>query len=330
MTLRSRLLALVSAVVAVIVVLVTTTVSASARRSFAALDAERAAALVAQFRREFEVAGDQIGLRVERIAVSDAVVRTAAEIGPSKADYASYVNEAAPLAAAQELDFLDLVASDGTIISSAHWPARFGYRHSWVTDRLVASASPDEFLQAVELPQDTALSLVAVRRVSTGDRSVYVAGGRWLDREFLQSLVLPAGMRVLLYRNLEPEVSRRQLISASGDVADAAALEPLISRVRQTGTETREAIDGPEGPETIDAIPLAGRDGSVLGVLLVGSSGRELASLVRRIRWSGAAFGGLGLFLGFLLSYLVASKVTRPVEQLAAAAREVAGGNWDV
>ena len=137
-------------------------------------------------------------------------------------------------------------------------------------------------------------------------------------------------MRVLLYRNIEPEVSRRQLIGASGDVSQEAALEPLISRVRQTGHEASETIAWPDGPEAMTAIPLAGRDGGVLGVLLVGASGRELAALVRQIRWSGVGFGGLGLALGFALSYIVASRITRPVEQLADAARTVAAGDWSV
>ena len=64
--------------------------------------------------------------------------------------------------------------------------------------------------------------------------------------------------------------------------------------------------------------------------LLVGSSGSELAALVRQIRWSGVAFGALGLVFGFVLSFLVASRVTRPVEQLAVAARSVADGHWEV
>src|SRR5206468_7240920 len=52
-TLRTRLFALVSAVVATTVALTTWTVSASARRAFEALDAQRTAALIAQFRGEF-------------------------------------------------------------------------------------------------------------------------------------------------------------------------------------------------------------------------------------------------------------------------------------
>ena len=49
-----------------------------------------------------------------------------------------------------------------------------------------------------------------------------------------------------------------------------------------------------------------------------------------RIRWSGVAFGGLGVALGFVLRYLVAARVTRPVERLAFAARDIADGDWNV
>ena len=330
MSLRTRLFALVSVVVTLTVLLVTVTVASSARRSFAMLDEQRTAALVAQFRSEFKAEGDQVGSRLDRIAASDALIRMAADAGGSGRDQAVDVNEAGPLATAQSLDFLDIVAADGTIISSAHWPAKFGYRHPWVTPSVIHPRSSEEFLQAVELPHEVALGLVAVHKVGTGERSVYVAGGRRLDREFLESLVLPPGMRVLLYRNLEPEVSTRQLIDPSGAAAQATVLLPLIARVREDGQEASETIEWPEGPEAMSAIPLAGRNGNVLGILLVGSSGRELAALVRQIRWSGVAFGGLGLVFGFVLSYLVASRVTRPVEQLATAARTVAGGDWNV
>ena len=330
MSLRTRLFALVSVVVTLTVLLVTVTVSSSARRSFATLDEQRTAALVAQFRSEFEAEGEQVGARLDRIAASDALIRTAADAGGSRGDRAAYVNEAGPLATAQGLDFLDIVASDGTIISSAHWPAKFGYRHSWVTPSVIHPRSSEVFLQAVELPHEIALGLVAVHKVGTDDRSVYVAGGRRLDREFLDSLVLPPGMRVLLYRNLEPEVSTRRLIDPSGATAQATVLLPLVARVRQTAQEASETVEWPDGPEAVSAIPLAGRNGDVLGILLVGSSGRELAALVRQIRWSGMAFGGLGLVFGFALSYLVASRVTRPVEQLATAARTLAGGGWNV
>jgi signal transduction histidine kinase len=328
MSLRNRLFALVSGVVVLTVVLVTWTVSSSARQSFATVDAQRSAALVAQFRREFANQGEQVAMRVDRAAQSDAAARVAAGVASSR-DFAPYVNEAAALAAAQELDVLDLVAPDGTIVSSAEWPARFGYQLPWAAKRAATSRSGG-FLQPIELPDETALALVAVRALPAGARALYLAGGRRLDRKFLQSLVLPPGMRVLLYENLQPEVSGRHLIAAEDDPPEAAPLEPLIARVIQDRREARDAIEWPDGPETVDALPLAGPDGPVLGVLLVGSSGRELAALVRRIRWSGVGFGAVAIAFGFLLSFLVSARVTRPVEQLAGAARAVADGDWDV
>jgi signal transduction histidine kinase len=328
-TLRARLFALVSAVVATIVVLTTWTVSVSARRAFEALDAQRTAVLVAECRREFAKQGDDVAARVERMAESDVLRRTAIDVGNARVDRAALVNEAAPLASAHGLDFLDIVAADGTIVSSAHWPARFGYKHP--SAARVRSADRGAFLDVVELPRETALALVAARGVSAGgERRLLVIGGRRLDHQFLQSFALPEGMRVMLYRNIEPEIVRQQLVDSRGQVADAGALEPVVARVRQQGQERVETIHWPDGPETVDAIPLPGRDGAVLGVLLVGSSGRALASLVNRIRWSGAVFGAVGLVLGFGLSYLVAARVTRPVEQLADAARAVSAGRWDV
>ena len=323
MSLRNRLFALVSGVVLLTVVLVTLTVTASARRSFATLDEERTAALVAQFRREFANQGTQVAERVDRIAQSDAVSRIAAS-----RDAAPYVNEATTLAAAQGLDVLDLATGDGTIVSSAEWPARFGYRNGWITTQ-VPNATP-AFLQAVELPEETTLALVAVRMLAGGGGNLYIAGGRRLDRKFLQSLVLAPGMRVLLYQNLQPEISNRQLLAGEHDPPQAAPLEPLIAHVIHNRQETKDTIEWPDGPETIDALPLTGRDGSVLGVLLVGSSGRELAALVGRIRWSGVAFGSVAIALGFMLAFVISARVTRPVEQLAGAARAVADGDWDV
>ena len=46
------------------------------------------------------------------------------------ADYSAFVNEAKTLADNQQLDFLEFVDSRGTILSSAQWPAKFGYKEN--------------------------------------------------------------------------------------------------------------------------------------------------------------------------------------------------------
>jgi nitrogen fixation/metabolism regulation signal transduction histidine kinase len=83
----------------------------------------------------------------------------------------------------------------------------------------------------------------------------------------------------------------------------------------------------PADDETIDAIPLNGEDGQLLGVLLLGSSRRPYVELRQQIRSAALLSGGIGILLAVVLASWAAARVTRPVEQLAHAARQVAAGN---
>ncbi|PYU99536.1 MAG: hypothetical protein DMG10_24665 [Acidobacteria bacterium] len=325
MTFGVRLLVLVALTVTVSVATVTWVVSTRARRAFESLDDQRTEALISQFRREFASRGDEVVRRVEGIARSEAALRIAIELSRPGPDYSQFVNEAASLAQAHGLDFLELVSHDGAIVSSAHWPARYGYKADWVLEQADWN---EAFLRSEELPNETALALMTVRTVSAGEKKLHIAGGKRLGQEFLNSLVLPAGMRALLYHNKQPGFDEKSLTGASGPVPEAGKLAPLIERVLSKGGESTETVDAREGPETVQAIPLAGREAKLLGVLLVGSSRRELASLVRRIRTAGMVAGGIGILLGVLLSYWVTARVTRPVALLAQGAQKVAAGDW--
>ncbi len=327
MRLRTRLLWLVSSTIAVTVALTTWSVSRSARAAFVTQEAQRTRSLVAQFRHEFARSGEDVFSRVERLASSESVQQIPIELAGASADRSRYVDEAAGLAQSHGLDFLEIVAGDGTIISSAQWRARFGYRHPWAT-AVQEQERGHAFLQVVETATDRALGLLAVRSVTAGGQTIFLAGGRRLDRQFLADLGLPDGMRALLYRNLEPGFAPQQVVDGGGTVEDGEQFEQLVARVRQSKREATETIQRPDGSETFRGIPLTGRDGSVLGVLLVGSSGREWAARIGGIRRAGLAFGTLGILLGVALSYVIAARVTRPVEDLAAAARAVADGDW--
>ena len=330
MTLRSRLFALVSAAVVVAVVLVTLTVTAGARRSFAAVDAQRTAALVAQFRREVDSQGAQVVARVQRAAASDTIARFRAAMDGADVDYAPWVQEASLLARTHELDVLDIVAPDGTIVSSAHWPASFGTRGRWAVPHRRTVDVSSAFLQPIELPQGQALAMAALEPLDTAAGRFHLAGGRRLDREFLQSLVVPPGLPVLLYGSRDAGSSQYVLIAASDETPADSGLERVVDRVHESGVELTTTVRGDAVDGLAHAIPLGAGDGTVGGVLLVLSRGEEIAALVRRIRWSGVVFGAFGIALGCGLSYLVAARVTRPVERLAETARTVADGNWDV
>jgi len=327
MSFRARLLLSFSAAVILTAGLVTLIVSSATRRAFEERDNQRTAALVAQFRREFARRGDEVVQRVEGVAATEGVLRMAIDLSRPDANPGPYVNEAAALAATHGLDFLELISYDGAIVSSAQWPARFGYKAEWVVQPVDWKAQ-GAFLEAEELPDEAALALVAVRAVSAGDRNLYVVGGYRLDRQFLASLPLPSGMRALLYRDFEPRFKPELLAGVEGPVAGAARLAPLVDRVRAHLRDAAETVDWPDGPETFQAMPLAGRENNLLGVLLVGSSRRDMAALAAGIRRTGALAATLGILLGAALSFWAARRITLPVERLAEGARAVASGDW--
>lgn len=333
MNFRARLLAVFALTVLVAVGLVAWIIASRTRDAFRALDSQRTAALLAQFRREFARRAQEVTGRVEGIANAEDTLRTASALSGAAPDYSAYVDTAGDLASAHQLDFLELIADDGTLISSAQWPARFGYKEAWVREP-VDWVAQGAFLKREELADSVALGIMAVRAVRAGDKNLYIVGGRKLDREFLASLVLPAGMRALLYQDVGPSgAAPGSLVDASGPLNQPDKLMPLVSRAKQSPGESSATITWTKDPasaETFHVIPLTGREKEVLGMFLVGASLEEQVELERHIRGVAILVAGGGIVLGIILSGWAAGRVTRPVKQLAAASRQVAGGNWNV
>jgi signal transduction histidine kinase len=330
MSFRRKLLLVFALTVFIAVAAVAWIVSAFTRRAFERSNEDRTLALIKQFQREFSRRGDDIVRRVEAIASSDSVTHMALAVSRSAPDYGAYLSEARSLADNQQLDFLELLDSQGAIISSAQSPAKFGYKTSGFNPAQPVPKAA--YLKQEELPEGSVLGLFATRAVTVADKPLYVLGGRHLDKDFLASLELPSGMRALLYQNLAPAFSPLLLIDPSGTLQQPEKLLPIIQEVQQQGGEPTETIhwsSDPADDETIHAIPLRGQDNQLLGVLLVGNSRRTYVELERRIGYVALLVGGGGILLAVVLSTWAAGRVTRPVVQLAQAAREVAGGNWD-
>jgi two-component system nitrogen regulation sensor histidine kinase NtrY len=337
MMFRRKLLAVFALTVFFSVAAVTLLVSAVTRRAFERSEDERTAALVTQFRREFNRQGEDVARRVQAIAASEEVGRMAVKLNRPQADAGPYFELAKTTAENSRLDFLEFVESDGTIISSAQWPAKFGYPEGAVGN-FAGSSDQSAFLKQEELQDATALGLFAVRAARVGERPLYVIGGRRLDKSFLSGIDMPAGMRALLYQNRGERFAVELLVdpseNAGGSVRPAWALEPLVDAVRQSKEETSWLVhwsgDGAED-EVFHAIPLlgAGKERPLLAILLIGNSRRTYVELMRHIRSAALMVGGGGILLAILLSSWAAARVTRPVEQLAHAAQEVAEGNWN-
>jgi signal transduction histidine kinase len=362
MSFRKKLLLLFAATILLCVAVISASVYSTIRRSFEQANQDRANAVAAQFRSEFQRRGSEVVRKVESVAGSETVQRIALDMNRGATDFGEYVNEAHALAGQQQLDFLELVDNRGTILSSAQWQAKFGYPEAAIPQAPTpeattpgattsAAAGPaGAFLKREELPDGATLGLFAVRVARVGEQPLYVIGGERLDQGFLSTLDIPAGTRVLLYQNLDAKWNSKSLLDLNGPAAGADKIAPLVAKVRDTLQESQSVIhwtSDSADAEVFHAIPLTGpvfnavnqstpnqssttqRDPNqqLMGILLVGSSRRPLIELQRQVISTAMLVGGIGLLVAVLASLWFAARVTRPIVSLAEAARRVAAGD---
>jgi len=347
MSFRKKLLLLFAATVLLCVAVISASVYSTIRRSFEQANQDRANAIAAQFRSEFQRRGFEVARKVESVAASETVQHIALDMNRGVTDSGEYVREARTLAGQQQLDFLEFVDDRGTILSSAQWQAKFGYPEAAIPEATTpATAAPaGAFLKREELPEGATLGLFAVRVARVGEQPLYVIGGERLDQGFLSTLDIPAGTRVLLYQNLDANWNSKSLLDLNGPAAGADRIAPLVARVRDTLQEFQGVIhwtSDSADAEVFHAIPLtgpifgatnqsaanqSGANQQLMGVLLVGSSRRPLIELQRQVVSTAMLVGGAGILVAVLASLWFAARVTRPVVSLAEAARRVAAGD---
>ena len=327
MTLRQKLLLMFSLTVVGIVAGVAWTVSVRVRRVFEEMDREQTAALVSQFQREFDQRADETAAAVDRLAGSDALRRIAFEIA-NGGDSAQYVTTAGSLAQEYQLDDLELVLSDGSIISSAQWPARFGY-----PEPAIAAAGQPAFLKQEDLPDGTSqIGLFAVRAVEGFAKPLYVVAGRALDASTLRDFPVPAGTQVALYRNLSSGFDPGNFSGPMAATVSAAPFRQVIDQARTTGRNSSGVVyPTTRRADSVNAtaIPLRGADGQVLAVLVVANSRRGMVEVQNHIRTIAYGGAGIGILIAVAASLWIAARVSRPIEQLARAAGQVAAGDWE-
>ncbi|MGD0735167.1 MAG: ATP-binding protein [Terracidiphilus sp.] len=344
MSLRQKLLLMLSLTVTAAVAAVTWTVLVRIRVVFEQRDREETALFVSQFQREFQQRSTEVAAAVNRIAASERVRAMAFEIVQS-GDTSPYLNAAQTLAQDAQLDFLEVIGPDGNVVSSAQWPARFGYPEA------AAAATATTFLKREDLPDgSTALGIFAVRAIRGAEPAVKLVGGKRLDQSFLADLPIAPGMQVSLSSDsglsAAPDASQpaaaqstspipvdsRRMVSATGDVPGAARYQPLIDSARQTGQPASGILyltARREDSVSATAIPLKSDTGAVLAVLIVSISRSSMVEAQQHIRAIAYGVAAGGILLVILCSLWIAAQVSRPIEQLARAAEEVASGNWE-
>ena len=341
MSLRQKLLLLFSLTVAAAVAAVAWTVLVRIRQVFEKRDQEETALFVSQFQREFQHRSSDVAAAVDRIAGQERVRSMAFELVQSN-DAAPYLNEAQTLAQDTQLDFLEIVGPDGNIVSSAQWPARFGY-----AEPAASEASQSSYLKREELPDGSSvLGLFAVRAIRGAEPAVKLVGGRRLDQSFLADLPVVTGMQVGLYSDAgttddagmdasaagATRFDPKRLVSAGGDVPGAARYASLIDQARSSGQQESGIVyltPRREDSVSATAIPLKNSAGNVLAVLTVAISRSGLVAEQQQIRAIAYGVASGGILLAVIFSLWIAARVSRPVEELARAAEDVASGSWD-
>ena len=349
MGLRTKILLPLAVLLAAAVAAVTWKISADTREAFSRLDELHSAAMAGQLLREFQIRGETLAQQTAAMADGESMLRLAVEVNRSGADLAPHVNDARDLAAAHHLDFLELVADDGTIISSAQWPARFGYKEAWLTQRSDWDLQP-AFARHEELPSGNALAIGVVRTVNVGDKKLYIIAGRKLDVESTKSLSALAGMEVFLYRRLRAGAVQPELEQISSDTStiDSATLLAKLNELAASAkgplspgsSSTNSTSQGAENPGHIlgwvssllpgrqfHVIAFTGPDDQLAGALALVSSRQELQRLEGQVRAVALGVAGAAVIIALLVSGWTAARVTRPLERLALAADQVAAGN---
>jgi two-component system, NtrC family, nitrogen regulation sensor histidine kinase NtrY len=336
MSLRQKLLLLFSLTIAATVAAVTWTVLVRIRHVFEQRDQEETALFVSQFQREFQSRSAEVAASVGRIAQSDRARAIAVELAQT-GDPAPYVNEAQAMAQEAHLDFVEIVGPGGEIVSSAQWPARFGYPEPAATAQQGGS-----FLKREDLPDGgQALGLFAIHAVGASERPLRILGGEKLDQAFLAGLPAAPGMTVGLYADPQPESARqtsgrfdsRQFVAADGPVANATAYEPLILSTLGAGRQSTSILYLTKRREeslNVTAIPLKNESGQPLAVLTVAISRSGMVAAEQQIRATAYGVASGGMLLAIVFSLWIAARVSRPIEEMARASEAVAGGNWDV
>jgi len=330
-TFRSKLFWVFTIALLLSVGLIASGVTVLTRRAFEDVNHRHSEALVAQFEREFERRKQDVVHRVQGVAEEGPTTRMAVALSLPRGDASVYVNDARGSSESHQLDFLDFLGNDGSIISSAEWPARFGYKMDWVTEPQDWAAL-GSFLMKVDTQDGPALGLMSVSIVRVGDKNLYVVGGERLDKGFLSSLVLPEGMRALLYLNLDPSFQETNLLDESGPVIRGERFASFIAQEQQQPSDQTFKISwnpaDAASAEVFHALPLVGRQKELLGVLLVGNSQWEIVILERRIIQLAFVVVAIGLLIGLIMSWWGAARVTRPVTRLSEVARKVSEGDW--
>jgi signal transduction histidine kinase len=253
-----------------------------------------------------EPRGQELERRASEIASSEAVLKLAADT-----DMAAHVDDAAELARNSNLDYLEILRSDGTIISSAHWPARYGYKEPGIP---LNALRP--FVGTIETQSGHAKAIIAVKRTSAGGSVFVVAGTQLL--KVLTEADDPQDAQLWLFDEEDATLNATSVETSRHAPAAEVVKKQLADHQLRFADEQR----------TYFALPLRSARDDASTLVLVGRSLAPQRAFVRKLTISAVSAILMALAASVFFGTLIARSITRPVEELAAAATNVSAGDW--
>ena len=168
-----------------------------------------------------------------------------------------------------------------------------------------------------------------MRTVNVGEKKLYMIGGRRLDNDFLQALVIPAGMRVMFYRNLEAAFVPEALLDSEGPAEQPERFASLIGSMQKQPRAGEYEIPGARAERRNSWPCRSPAEATNCWPWYWWARAQDaVVKTSAYIRNAGLVIGAAGIFLALIFSWSISAQVSGPLERLEKAARELAAGDW--
>jgi serine/threonine-protein kinase len=255
---------------------------------------------------------------------------TASADAPPVVDMASVIDQLQQRKASFKADMLMLLDDQGRLIARSDQPAvNPTYEDIYEATPLVRGIVDDVRIPYTEgvLQYGGKLYHAAVAPVGSGARDVrigYLVSAVNIDEKFANSIADSTKAGVMFVAN-GANLARSRNAPAFG-MQQMNGVDTIVKSGKPMPAST-QVIDG--NSYVLTGQPLVAGALPVGAAVFLRSRDRELAPF-RQIEQSLLAGGGVALLLAFILSWIMAKRLTRPIEQLAGVAQAVTAGDYTV
>ena len=257
--------------------------------------------------------------------------------GTGTIDFASIIDQLLQNQTLLGSDLMMLLDDQGRLIARTDHPAIASgsaqdlYESMPLVRQIVDDATIENVSGVILL--DGKLYHAALAPLSVGANNIriaYIVNAYAIDDDFANSIAESARAGVVFVPapdlGIAPAIARSSGAPSYGSMQQIGAVERIIRSGKVAAPSTVQ-ID--RGAYVMTGQPLTSKDRTVGAAIFVRSLDRELAPF-RKIRSALLVGGGMALFLAFILSWFIARRLTRPIEELAAIAQAVTAGDYDV